>query len=90
MGGKGWPLPFGAVQNARSLVSSWNLTDLIITLLSLSRRADGTWMVSDGHDLSTPALIELIAMAMGRRAKLFGVPPGVLRSLGSWSAKAGR
>lgn len=79
---KGWPLPLGAIRNARSLVSSWNLIDLIITLLHLSRPADGTWMVSDGHDLSTPALIELIATAMGRRARLFGVPPSVLSSLG--------
>jgi nucleoside-diphosphate-sugar epimerase len=80
---KGWPLPLGAVQNRRSLVSIWNLTDLILTILQYRGPAQGTWMVSDGDDLSTPALVGLIAGAMRRRARLVRIPTGVLRTVGS-------
>lgn len=86
---KGWPLPLGAVRNRRSLVSIWNLTDLVTTILRHSGSAAGTWMVSDGEDLSTPALIELIATAMRRRARLLPIPTGVLRALGSLAGFGG-
>jgi nucleoside-diphosphate-sugar epimerase len=85
----GRPLPFGAVRNRRSLVSIWNLTDLILTILRHPGSAAGTWMVSDGEDLSTPALIELIATAMRRRARLLPIPTGVLRALGSLAGFGG-
>lgn len=80
---KGWPLPIGAVHNARSLVSVWNLTHLIITLLQYPGSAAGTWLVSDGRDLSTPALIEMIAAAMGRRARLPELPIWALQAVGA-------
>lgn len=80
---RGLPLPFGAVRNRRSLVSIWNLTDLIVTILRHRGSAGGTWMISDGRDLSTPALIEFIAAAMRRPARLFRVPAGALRIVGS-------
>jgi len=85
----GRPLPFGAVRNRRSLVSIWNLTDLVTTILRHPGAAAGTWMVSDGEDLSTPALIELIATAMRRRARLLPIPTGVLRALGSLAGFGG-
>jgi nucleoside-diphosphate-sugar epimerase len=78
---RGWPLPFGSVENARSLVSIWNLSDFIVTLLRNSPSAKGTWLVSDGDDLSTPALIKLIGSAMKRRVRLLPVPVGILRAL---------
>jgi nucleoside-diphosphate-sugar epimerase len=80
---RGWPLPFGSVENARSLVSIWNLMDLIAVLLRCPRSAAGTWMVSDGNDLSTPELVELIGDAMKRPARLLRVPTGALRVIGS-------
>lgn len=77
------PLPLGGVRNRRSLVSIWNLSDLILTILRHPESAGGTWMVSDGVDLSTPGLIELIAVAMKRRPRLLAIPTGVLRTLAS-------
>jgi nucleoside-diphosphate-sugar epimerase len=38
--------------------------------------------VSDGHDISTPRLIELIADGLGKRARMLRVSPRLLRSLG--------
>ena len=40
--------------------------------------ANETFLVSDGQDLSTPELIRRMAGAMGRPARLFGVPPLLL------------
>jgi UDP-4-keto-D-QuiNAc 4-reductase len=82
----GWPLPLGAVNNRRSLVSIWNLCDLVVKLL-LSPAAPGTWMVSDGEDLSTPELIRRIGTAMGRRVRLLPVPVGWLRQLGAMTGR---
>jgi UDP-glucose 4-epimerase len=75
---RGWPLPLGAVDNQRSLVSLWNLCDLIVRLLDHPGAAGRTWMVSDGRDLSTRQLIRSIAEAMRRRLRLVPVPAGLL------------
>lgn len=85
---KGWPLPLGAIDNRRSLVSIWNLCDLLVLLLQSPAAPAKIWMVSDGEDLSTPDLIRRIAEAMGRRARLLSVPVVVLRALGKASARS--
>jgi nucleoside-diphosphate-sugar epimerase len=79
----GWPIPIGAVRNARSLVSVWNLCDFIALALSSPTAPGRTWMVSDGADLSTPELVRLIARAMHRRVTMPSVPVGVLRACGA-------
>ncbi len=81
---KEWPLPLGAVDNKRSLVSVWNLCDLMLRLLGDSVPAGRIWLVSDGEDLSTPQLIRRLAAAMDRRARLLPVPVSVLKTLGGW------
>jgi nucleoside-diphosphate-sugar epimerase len=84
------PLPFAAVENRRSLVSVWNLCDLILRVVAGPTPAVGTWMVSDGRDLSTPELVRLLAAAMGRRARLFSIPVGMLRLLAAATAQRAR
>jgi UDP-glucose 4-epimerase len=76
---RGWPLPFGAVRNRRSLVNVWNLCDFLLLVLRHPGAPGGTWMVSDGEDLSTPDLIRRIGTAMGRRVRLPSVPVGFLQ-----------
>jgi nucleoside-diphosphate-sugar epimerase len=76
---KGWPLPLGAVNNRRSLVSVWNLCDLLIHLLQHEAAAGRTWMASDGDDLSTPQLIRCIGKAMNKQVSLIPVPVALLR-----------
>jgi nucleoside-diphosphate-sugar epimerase len=80
---RGWPLPLGAVQNRRSLVSVWNLCDLLVLLLRHPTAAGRAWMVSDGQDLSTPELIRRLGQAMNRRVRLLPVAPAVLQFCGS-------
>jgi nucleoside-diphosphate-sugar epimerase len=82
-----WPLPLGAVDNRRSLVNIWNLTDLIVRVLVHPSAAGRTWLVSDGHDLSTPELIRCIARAMARRARLLPVPTSLLYLAGAMSGR---
>jgi nucleoside-diphosphate-sugar epimerase len=72
------PLPLGAIHNLRSLVALDNLVDLIVTCLKHPQASNQTFMVSDGHDLSTTALLRGLANAMGRPAYLLPVPAGWL------------
>jgi nucleoside-diphosphate-sugar epimerase len=76
---KGLPLPFGAVDNRRSLVNIWNLQDLLVNVLTNDAAPGRTWMVSDGDDVSTPELVQRLATALGRKVKLVAVPERVLR-----------
>jgi len=86
---RGWPLPLGAVRNRRSLVSVWNLCDLLRTLIE-HPHARGTWMVSDGEDLSTPELLGALGEAMGRRPRLLPVPPWMLDAAGTALGQRGQ
>ncbi len=77
---RGWPLPLGAVHNQRSLVALDNLVDFIVTCLSHPQAANQTFLVSDGHDLSTTELARGLARAAGMRARLVPVPVWALRA----------
>jgi UDP-glucose 4-epimerase len=75
---KGIPLPFGCIDNRRSLVGIRNLCDLICECLTNPSAAGKRFLVSDNADVSTPALIRMIASSMSRSARLVPVPPLVL------------
>lgn len=75
---RGIPLPFGAVDNRRSLVALSNLVDFIVTCIEHPAAANETFLLSDGEDLSTTDLIRRLARAMGRPARLLPVPQSVL------------
>jgi nucleoside-diphosphate-sugar epimerase len=83
------PLPLAGIHNARSLVSLWNLCDLLVTVTSHAAASGRTFMVSDGEDLSTPELIRRLAAVLGRRPRLWACPPQVLRLFGRLLGKAG-
>ena len=72
-------LPFGAIRNHRSMVGLDNLVDLIITCIDHPKAANQTFLVSDGEDLSTAALLKRIANAMRCRARLFYIPDSLLK-----------
>ena len=84
---RGVPLPLARLANRRSLVSVWNLNDLLLRLIERRGAAGGVWHVSDGEDISTTRLVEEIARHMRRPARLFSVP----HSLARWAMSvAGR
>lgn len=77
---RGVPLPLAAVtNNRRSLVALDNLVDLIVTCLNHPAAANQTFLVSDGEDLSTAQLLKRMGAAMGHPARLFYVPPALLK-----------
>jgi nucleoside-diphosphate-sugar epimerase len=85
---RGWPLPLGALtQNRRSLVALDNLVDLLAVCAAHPRAAGRTFLVSDGEDLSTAALLRRLGAALGRPARLVPVPAGWL---GAAAAALGR
>jgi nucleoside-diphosphate-sugar epimerase len=68
---KGVPLPLACANNQRSLIYLDNLVDALITVMKHPMAVGNTYMVSDGIDVSTPALLHEIAVAMGKSAKLW-------------------
>lgn len=77
---RGWPLPLGAVQNLRSMVGLDNLVDFIVTCVSHPHAANQTFLVSDGHDVSSAELVRGLARAAGGTAYLVPVPVWLLRA----------
>jgi len=77
---RGWPLPLGAVHNKRSLVALDNLVDFIVTCVAHPQAANQTFLVSDGHDLSTTELVRGLARAAGVPARLLPVPVWALQA----------
>jgi nucleoside-diphosphate-sugar epimerase len=71
---RGWPLPFGSIQNARSLVGLDNLVDFIYCCMTHPAAANQTFLVSDGHDVSSAQLVRELAAAAGGKPNLWSVP----------------
>ena len=77
---RGRVLPLGAIKhNARSLVALDNLVDLALTCAVHPAAANQTFLVSDGLDLSTAALLHRVGEALGRPARLWPLPQACLR-----------
>lgn len=77
----GYPLPFGEIHNKRSLVSVYNLVNLIITCIEHPKAANQIFLVSDGEDLTTTDLIRKICFALGNKPKLIPIPSWILIGL---------
>ena len=76
---RGWPLPLGMIHNQRSLIALDNLVDFIATSISHPQAANQTFLVSDGHDLSTTELVHGLARAAGVHARLLPLPAWILQ-----------
>lgn len=77
---RGIPLPFGAIDNRRSLIGLTNLVSVLRICAEHPAAAGKTFLLSDGRDVSTAELVHLIAAAMNRRARLVPVPASWLRA----------
>lgn len=76
---KGIPLPLGSVKNKRSLVSLDNLVSLILRCLDHPKATNQVFLVSDGEDLSTTALLRKLGETQNKPALLLPVPQGILK-----------
>jgi UDP-glucose 4-epimerase len=78
-----WPLPFGAVENRRSMVAITNLIDALC-FLATTQTAGGRseiFHVGDAEPLSIRRIVATIRAGMGKPAKLVSVPTGLLNAL---------
>lgn len=71
---RGIPLPFGAVNNQRSLVAIGNLVDLITVCIKHPEAAGQVFLVSDAEDLSTTQLLQRMASALHLKSRLLPLP----------------
>ena len=86
---KGYPLPFGLVKsNRRSIVSLYNLVDLIINCVNNPKAANQVFLVSDDDDLSSSELIKHMAAAMGKTPRLIAVPIWLFQLVGMLMGKS--
>lgn len=77
---KGLYLPLGGATNKRSMVSVFNLCDLIVKCIDHPQAPGSTFLVSDGKDLSTAELVRKLATVMNRRPRLIDAPLPVIKA----------
>lgn len=69
----GVPLPIRGIKNKKSFLYVGNLVDALLAC-TVNPKAKGTYIVSDGKDVSTAEMVELIAKELNRPANLFSFP----------------
>ena len=70
----GVPLPFGGIQNKRSILAIKNLVSFIKLCMAAPDAANNVFLIADEDALSTTQLLNNIAQAYGRPVRLIPVP----------------
>lgn len=68
------PLPFGLVNNARSLLALDNLIDFIILCIDHKKAVNEVFLLSDGYDLSTTELLKDMLKIYNKKTLLLPIP----------------
>ena len=77
------PLPLKNISNKRSLIYSKNLTHLIRIIIKKELDPNfgpEIYLVSDDHDLSTPQMIDKMAIFLQKKAATFSFPQVLLKT----------
>ena len=73
--GKGFPLPFRSIKgNKRSLVSVYNLVDLIKVCIEHPKAANQIFLASDDNDLATAEMVALMAKVQNKKNLALPIP----------------
>ena len=78
---KGIPWPLGTFDNKRSFCSIDNLMFIIKELIGRDDIPSGVYNVADDEALSTNDVISILAESQKRKAKIWDVPKGLIKSL---------
>lgn len=70
----GIPLPFGSINNKRSLVAIENIVSFITVCIEHERAENELFLVSDDDDLSTLEIVELLGKLIGKKPKTVDLP----------------
>lgn len=71
---KGIPLPLGAITNQRSMLAIDNLVSFIKLCMTHPAATNQVFLIADGEDVSTTALLRQLAVAYMRPSRLMPVP----------------
>jgi nucleoside-diphosphate-sugar epimerase len=82
-------LPFGAVQNKRSLLFVGNLADAIASVTTHPNAGNQTFFVSDAETISTPELIQKMSASLGKKARVIKFPLTLVKIGGLLIGKSG-
>ncbi|UTV26965.1 UDP-glucose 4-epimerase family protein [Photobacterium atrarenae] len=86
----GLPLPFACInRNERSMVSVYNLVNLITTCIDHPKAANQVFLVSDDANLSTADMVKKISKACGKRGWMIPVPVRLFQVVGKLLGKTG-
>ncbi|AIE86630.1 NAD-dependent epimerase/dehydratase family protein [Fimbriimonas ginsengisoli] len=84
---RGLPLPFQGVRNRRSMIGVRNLADLLAITLEHPSAAGEIFNVADADEVSTPEIVRALATGLGRPARLFPLPSGLVGGLARLARK---
>lgn len=84
---KGVPLPFGALNNRRSLVSIDNLVSFISACLHHPAAAGRVFLVSDGDDMTVATLFRKVANSLGSSMVLIPIHKGIIKGISFLTGK---
>ena len=77
----GLPLPFGSINNLRSLISVDNIVEFIALCISHPSAPGNVFLVSDGRDISSACLFRLLSRYIKSSSFVFSLPRWLLRLL---------
>ena len=83
---KGIPWPLGAFDNRRTFTSVENVCFAVNSLLT-QEVASGIYNMGDDEPLSTNELIEIICSTVGKKARIWRIPVGLMTTgakVGGW------
>lgn len=81
------PLPIGCLHNKRSMVSVYNLADLIQTCMTHANATGEVFLASDQDDISVRQLFEKLAYYQNNKLLMVPVPKSVIGFLASLVGK---
>jgi UDP-glucose 4-epimerase len=75
------PLPFGGLDNRRSLLALDNLASAVSLVLTAERAANETFLVADAEPISVADLVSSMREGLGRAPHLVKVPQGAVKRI---------
>ncbi len=88
MASAGYPVPLGSIRNKRTMMSVWNLADLLASCATSDGLTSGLVLAGDSHSPSTPELYRELAGAVGTRPRILNIPVGLMSALGRLTGKS--
>lgn len=85
---RGLPMPLASVRNRRSLLGVDSLADALLLCALDPRAADQLFLLADAEDLSSAEIVRCIARGLGQPARLWSVPPTLLKAAATLAGRA--